>query len=128
MPPSSHRAGPGSITGLALTFMLLGACAGLSTTEALARGLRSSSGDNGDRTGFVVAESRFGNGTISGPVRLVRNGREVRLPGGTWIGCRRSCSETLRVETVDIWENRSTGNGITSECGVFGCLEIRYPR
>jgi hypothetical protein len=31
----------------------------------------------------------------------------VRLPGGTWIECGRSCSETLRQETVDFWESRS---------------------
>lgn len=77
--------------------------------------------------GYVVAESRFGHGTISGPVRSVRTGYEVRMPGGTWIACRRSCSETLRVETVDFWENRGP-NAIDSECGLFGCLtrEWRY--
>lgn len=73
--------------------------------------------------GYVVAESRFGHGTVSGPVRRVRTGYEVRMPGGTWIGCRRSCSETLRVETVDFWENRGAGrNAIDNECGLFGCL------
>ncbi len=91
-------------------------------------GFRRSAGSNGDRTGYVVAESRFGNGTMTGPVRFARNGREVRLPGGTWVGCRRSCSETLRVETVDFWEGGIGGNGITNECGIFGCLELRYPR
>ena len=45
------------------------------------------------------------------------------MPGGTWIGCRRSCSETLRVESVDFWENRGAGrDAIDSECGLFGCL------
>lgn len=78
----------------------------------------------------VVAESRFGNGTISGPVRLTRLGRQVRLPGGTWEYCRRSCSETLRVNTVDFWESKSGGGSgsLTNECGIFGCLELRYPR
>ncbi len=55
----------------------------------------------------------------------------MRLPGGTWVYCRKSCSETLRVETVDIFENQGslTGYGTRmNECGVFGCLEIRYPR
>lgn len=71
----------------------------------------------------VVAESRFGHGTVSGPVRQVRTGREVRLPGGTWIACVRSCSETLRVESVDFWENKGAGRGATdNECGLFGCL------
>lgn len=73
--------------------------------------------------GYVVAESRFGHGTVSGPVRRARWGYEVRMPGGTWIACRRSCAETLRVETVDFWENRGAGrNAIDNECGIFGCL------
>lgn len=81
-------------------------------------------------SGVVVAESRFGNGTVSGPVRMTRLGRQVRLPGGTWEYCRRSCSETLRVNTVDFWESKSGGGSgsITNECGIFGCLELRYPR
>jgi len=79
----------------------------------------------------ATAESRFGNGSVSGPVRAGRTGYEVRLPGGTWVGCRRSCSETLRVETVDFWENdgRLVGAGTAAnECGIFGCLDIHYPR
>ena len=75
--------------------------------------------------GYVVAESQFGNGTASGPVRQVANGWQVRLPSGSWIYCRRSCSETLRVETVDFWEAQKL---LTHECGIFGCLELRYPR
>lgn len=90
-----------------------------------------SCGYNGLRDGGVVAVSRHGNGTVSGPVRRVRNGLEVRLPGGSWVGCRASCSETLRVQTVDLWENdgRLVGAGdAANECGIFGCLELRYPR
>lgn len=80
--------------------------------------------------GFVVAESRHGNGVISGAVRRARYGWEVRLPRGTWVGCRRSCSETLRVETVDFWEGHPGvgGGAFAHECGIFGCLEIRFPR
>ena len=74
--------------------------------------------------GFVTAESRFGHGTVSGPVRVASKGNyEVRLPGGTWISCGRNCAETLRVESVDFWENRGGGrNRIDNECGLFGCL------
>lgn len=75
---------------------------------------------------WVTAESRYGNGTISGPVRATSTGYEVRLPKGTWVGCRRSCSETLRVETIDFFETdgRMTGYGtLTNECGIFGCLD-----
>jgi hypothetical protein len=54
---------------------------------------------------IVVAESRFGNGKVSGRVRHTRVGRQVRTPGGNWLHCARSCSETLRVNTVDFWQN-----------------------
>ena len=67
----------------------------------------------------VVAESSHGHGTVSGPVR--RNGKgllEVRMPGGTWIGCGRSCTDTLRRETVDFWESRS-GRNNTDGAGYF---------
>ena len=37
--------------------------------------------------------------TADTPVRL-----EVRLPGGSWVECVRTCSETLRKETVDYWQ------------------------
>ena len=57
--------------------------------------------------GFVTAESHYGNGTVRGPVRRTAQGRlEVRLPGGTWLECGRSCSDTLRRETVDFWKER----------------------
>lgn len=85
----------------------------------------------GHSDGVVWAESRHGNGSVSGPVRAAREGYEVRLPGGTWVGCRRSCSETLRAEALDMWENdgRMIGAGsMALECGVFGCLDVRYPR
>lgn len=82
---------------------------------------------SGPAEGYTVAESRFGHGTVSGPVRRVRTGYEVRMPGGTWIACRRSCSETLRVETVDFWENRGAGSNATdTECGLLGCLRWEW--
>ncbi|MGQ0671977.1 MAG: hypothetical protein ACT4N2_03740 [Hyphomicrobium sp.] len=79
--------------------------------------------------GYVVAESRFGNGTVSGAIREARFGLEVQLPGGSWVGCRRSCSETLRVETVDFWEKKggvAGGGALQNECGVFGCLDFGF--
>lgn len=62
----------------------------------------------GPRHGYVTAESRWGNGHVSGAVRPGRFGPEVQLPGGSWIHCVRSCSETLRKQTVDFW--KSHGN------------------
>jgi hypothetical protein len=62
--------------------------------------------------GYVTAESRYSSETITAPVRTSAHGRrEVRLPGGTWIECRRSCANTLRQETIDFWHIR---NGIDS--------------
>lgn len=55
---------------------------------------------------YVVAESRFGNGTVVGPIRQTRVGLQVRTPGGNWLDCERTCSETLRVNTVDFWQNQ----------------------
>ena len=84
-------------------------------------------GYNGLEEGYVVARSRFGNGSTSGPVRMTDLGPQVRLPGGTWEYCRRSCSETLRVETVDIWEGRNDGQvGLSQECGLLGCLGFNF--
>lgn len=82
-------------------------------------------------SGYVTAESRFGNGSITAPVREARNGYQVRLPRGNWVYCRRSCAETLRVETVDLLEISGSLPGYgtrLNECGIFGCLELRSPR
>ncbi|HMN38784.1 MAG TPA: hypothetical protein PKD49_13885 [Hyphomicrobium sp.] len=86
--------------------------------------------------GKIVAESRFGHGSISAAVRETQLGPQVQLPGGRWLYCRRDCSETLRVETLDFFEanTNSTGSlhpgqgGVGSECGIFGCLEFNWGR
>ncbi|MEM9029618.1 MAG: hypothetical protein AAGC70_14740 [Pseudomonadota bacterium] len=96
------------IMGLMLVILVFSALA----TPVLAR-------KNGI-AGYVVARSDFGNGTVRGPVRHTRLGRQVRLPGGTWVYCRQSCSETLRVETVDFWQSRKGGNESTSDVSIFG--------
>jgi hypothetical protein len=75
--------------------------------------------------GVVVAESFYGHGTATAPVRRNSKGRlEVGLPGGTWYECAFSCSDTLRRQTVDFWENypgrpRDTGDGV-------GYLRFRF--
>jgi hypothetical protein len=79
--------------------------------------------------GFVVAKSRFGNGTVRGQVRRAALGWKVQLPGGRWVYCRRNCAETLRVETIDFFQTNAAGSGqLTNECGIFGCLDLKYPR
>ena len=75
-------------------------------------------GDPGGNT--VTAESRYGKGTASGPTRIGPKGRrEVGLPGGTWFECGRSCSETLRRETIDFWESRGGRNDPVDGPGYF---------
>lgn len=110
----------------ASAFLLVStACLGLtSTADARAR-------RNSGQFEIVTADSRFGNGSVTGAVRPSQNGWEVQLPSGDWVGCRRSCEETLRVQTVDIFETngRMTGYGtFQNQCGLLGCLELRYPR
>jgi hypothetical protein len=83
---------------------LSGCAAGTATDDIMQVG-RGKSADG--IVGEVTAQSRYGNPqTVTGPVRRKGKDRlEVRLPGGTWIECTRSCSETLRRQTVDFWQN-----------------------
>jgi hypothetical protein len=53
----------------------------------------------------ITVDSRYGHGSVSGPVRRGARNLEVRLPGGTWVDCEAHCAETLRRQTVDFWEN-----------------------
>lgn len=100
------------------------------TTDASAYGVRGNKGYNGLDRGYVIAKSRFGNGSQAGRVRQTQLGPQVQLPSGNWEYCRRSCSETLRVETIDFWDARQDGLdvGLAQECGVFGCLDIGVGR
>jgi hypothetical protein len=83
---------------------------------------------HGPILGRVTAHSHFGNGSITAPYRKTPVGYQIRLPHGTWVYCRTSCSETLRVETVDIWDavldnGAPIGAGtLDAECGALGCL------
>ncbi len=99
-------------------------CAGFVSS---ARALPTSS--NGHSATSVTAESRFGNGSITAPIRYSEKGWEVLLPGGHWVYCRRSCAETLRVETIDFFNANSAGSGqLSNECGIFGCLDLKYAK
>ena len=80
---------------------------------------------------YVIAESRHNNGQVSGAVRGTDLGAQVQLPTGRWVYCRRSCSETLRVESIDFNQGDDIylGKGtIGNECGIFGCLDIGLGR
>ena len=94
----SRRVGAGLVLGLALTAM----------PALVATATAAGDGYEGGRHAaprYVVAESHWGRGTITGAVRPGPHGYQVRLPRGTWIDCVRSCSDTLRRATVDFWQN-----------------------
>jgi len=81
--------------------------------------------------GYVVAYSHDGNGSIRAPYRNTDVGYQVRLPRGTWVYCKTSCSETLRVNTIDVWANVDSANPIgvgtlQQECGIAGCLHWEW--
>jgi hypothetical protein len=83
----------------------------------------------GSILGTVTAVSLYGNGSIAAPYRNTPVGFQVRLPHGTWVYCRTSCSETLRVQTVDMFarENQMGGYGtLQQECGILGCLHRSF--
>jgi hypothetical protein len=54
--------------------------------------------------GTIKACSRRGHGCITAAVRQGRQGPEVRLPGGTWVGCAGDCRESLLEKTLDFWD------------------------
>jgi hypothetical protein len=96
-----------------------------SPSEAHLRRLRSSYAPGE----VITAHSHYGNGVASSIVRPGRYGWEVQLPGGAWTGCRRSCEETLRVQTVDLTADDHSLKGygtLSQECGIFGCLHWEY--
>lgn len=120
-----HRAATRSSASRFVLFAVAaGLFAGLAPGDADARKRRAYSED-----GYVTAESRFGNGSVTGAVRATDLGPQVQLPSGHWEYCRRSCSETLRVESIDFNADpdrtRFVGpGGLANECGIFGCLDI----
>lgn len=102
-------------------------CAALVSFSVLLSTLALAADQSSYPGGFVVAHSRFGNGVIKGQVRATVLGWEVLLPGGHWVYCRRNCAETLRVETLDFFNANGAGSGqLTNECGLFGCLDLKY--
>jgi hypothetical protein len=92
--------------GLALAAFAVVAASGLAAEAQTRRA------PLGTKYVYVTAESRYSGASITAPVRQGPRGRlEVRLPGGTWIECGRSCSDTLRRETVDFWKERGHPRG-----------------
>jgi hypothetical protein len=53
----------------------------------------------------VTAHSNYGNGSVTGAVRINPQGYpEVQLPSGTWIDCEGDCRDALRRMQLDFWE------------------------
>ena len=52
----------------------------------------------------ITVKSWYGSKSITAPIRNGQQGREVRLPGGTWISCEADCKTTLREQSIDFWE------------------------
>ena len=100
-------------TGLPMTVACLAGIAAVAGLDAVVLGdvgaqviTRERPPAGPPKDSVVVAHSRWGHGSVSGPVRRAQNGWEVRLPKGTWVPCKRSCSEELRFATVDFWETQ----------------------
>ena len=60
----------------------------------------------------VTAQSRYGNGSVTGPVRINPRGfPEVRLPSGYWADCEGDCARALRRLHLDFWETIEEESG-----------------
>ncbi len=117
------------IRSFAVSALLAGVMATSFVVQTAQAGIRGyhRCGDGDLSKGYVVAQSRHGNGVVRGAVRPARHGYQVQTPRGNWIYCRRSCSETLRVETIDFWEGRQDLRaGLAQECGVFGSIDFGF--
>ena len=79
----------------------LGLLAVLASTPSAAQYGQRGHGHHGD---YVTAESWYGKGTVSGPVRPGRHGWQVGLPRGTWIDCAGDCPAAVRQAREDFWE------------------------
>jgi len=114
MLPNGFRTRPARLLSVAIAACTIGASAGHAFDRTDYEAMEGT---------YVTATSDFGHGTVSGPVRYTPQGRQVRLPGGSWIWCGKSCAETLRLQSVDFWEYQ---NGLTQGPGIFGKLEFGW--
>ena len=111
------HAAPLAIAAVAMAALILPAAAGPRAVSKI--------------LGTVTAYSHDGNGSIRAPYRNTNVGYQVRLPHGTWVYCKTSCSETLRVNTIDVWAKVDNANPVgvgtlQQECGIAGCLHWEW--
>lgn len=61
---------------------------------------------------FVLVESHYSSRSVVVPVRAARLGKQVKLPGGSWVYCEITCEYTVRRMSLDFWEGQ--GQNFTS--------------
>jgi hypothetical protein len=84
--------------------MLKGAILILLASAAVLLPMTAEARRDRDTGSGVTVCSRYGKGCLTAATRRGPVEREVRLPGGTWIGCKLDCRETLREESIDFFE------------------------
>jgi hypothetical protein len=63
------------------------------------------------RVGSIKACSQVMSGKCAtGAVRNTALGKQVQLPGGSWVDCAGDCREKLRKKTVDFWHEQMLQN------------------
>jgi hypothetical protein len=55
---------------------------------------------------YIRVESDNHPKAVIVPVRQTPLGRQVRLPGGSWVYCEITCDYTVRRQSLDFWENQ----------------------
>ena len=93
-----------------MAILVLGSGFGVAAVSQAAAGLYFKRERWQNANGYVVAKSWHGHGSIRARVRATSRGPQVKLPGGGWIYCAYSCKRTLRVNTIDLWENMGQEN------------------
>lgn len=63
------------------------------------------------REGRVSTCSLYGNGCATVPIRRAQYDYELRMPSGSWVGCRQDCKSALREEVLDFWETLRERSG-----------------
>ena len=63
------------------------------------------------RESRVSTCSNYGNGCVTVPIRRATYDFELRMPSGSWVGCRQDCKTALREEVLDFWETLRERSG-----------------
>jgi hypothetical protein len=61
---------------------------------------------------FIRVEGRLSPKAVIVPVRTGPLGKQVKLPGGSWVYCEITCEYTVRRLSVDFWDDQ--GQSFTS--------------